>query len=319
MGQKSQPISLRLEKTNRSFDSCWSSDFYYKESLKRQIESQFFIDSILKQIKASSARFFIENFPKKSKITFFFLDPARSRSFRARNFGLPLPGSREKPSASKKSMEKGSLSINSPFVMDRPREKILSINDNLSGSLVLWASIKKISSYQNSQSDKRFILMDQVLVQQFIINKPGSDKTTTGIQKTRNHLPALYKNCYRNRIQDLLSTQFHSQFGLYPIRSISSFQSALFLAEEIVYYLEKRVPFRKIKNSLFRELRYHPEIKGIRLSCSGRVGRIQRAKKDYVKSGQTPLNLFSSKIDFASVYGITPFGLVGIKVWICFA
>ncbi len=31
MGQKSNPIALRLEKTNRSFDSCWYGDYNYAE------------------------------------------------------------------------------------------------------------------------------------------------------------------------------------------------------------------------------------------------------------------------------------------------
>ena len=99
-------------------------------------------------------------------------------------------------------------------------------------------------------------------------------------------------------------------------------QSAIFLAEEIIYYLEKRVPFLKIKNQILREIAQNSFLKGLRITCSGRVGgrskKAQRSKVQVIKYGQTSLHVFSSKIDFASKHAHTAFGLLGIKVWICY-
>lgn len=108
---------------------------------------------------------------------------------------------------------------------------------------------------------------------------------------------------------------------VYPYQSIEEEQTAQFLSEEIAYYLERRVPFRRIKQALMRELqkRY---IEGVRVSCSGRVGgrskKAQRAREESFQWGQTSSHVFSSKLSFASRSALTPFGKVGIKVWICY-
>lgn len=108
---------------------------------------------------------------------------------------------------------------------------------------------------------------------------------------------------------------------MYPYKSIEEEQTAQFLSEEIAYYLERRVPFRRIKQALMREIekRY---IEGVKVSCSGRVGgrskKAQRAREESFQWGQTSSHVFSSKLCFASRSALTPFGKVGIKVWICY-
>jgi small subunit ribosomal protein S3 len=109
--------------------------------------------------------------------------------------------------------------------------------------------------------------------------------------------------------------------AMYPYKSMEEEQTARFLSEEIAYYLERRVPFRRIKQALMRELqkRY---IEGVKVSCSGRVGgrskKAQRSREEGFQWGQTSSHVFSSKLGFASRSALTPFGKVGIKVWICY-
>ena len=94
------------------------------------------------------------------------------------------------------------------------------------------------------------------------------------------------------------------------------------MADEIVYFLEKRVPFRRIKAKISQHLSQNPKIRGLRITCSGRVGgkskKAQRAKTECVKYGQTSLHVFSSQIDFASRTASTVFGSVGVKVWMSY-
>ena len=71
MGQKVNPISLRLQQTNRNFDSCWFNDHNYTHLLNRDIKIQSYINLVLKQLKYPSARFFIQNLPNKIKINVF--------------------------------------------------------------------------------------------------------------------------------------------------------------------------------------------------------------------------------------------------------
>ena len=108
---------------------------------------------------------------------------------------------------------------------------------------------------------------------------------------------------------------------IYPYKSIEEEQTAQFLSEEIAYYLERRIPFRRIKQALMRELE-KKYIEGIKVSCSGRVGgrskKAQRSREGSFQWGQTSSHVFSSKLSFASRSALTPFGKVGIKVWICY-
>ena len=75
MSQKINPISLRLQQTNRFFDSCWYSNNYYTELVCRDIKMQMYLNSILKQLNYPTARLFIQNIPKKLKISIFYFDP----------------------------------------------------------------------------------------------------------------------------------------------------------------------------------------------------------------------------------------------------
>ena len=95
-----------------------------------------------------------------------------------------------------------------------------------------------------------------------------------------------------------------------------------FCQVQIAFFLEKRIPFRRIKNKLLKQLSKISAIRGVRITCSGRVGgkskKAQRSKTECIKYGQTSLHVFSSKIDFSMKTAFTRFGSVGIKVWICY-
>lgn len=141
-------------------------------------------------------------------------------------------------------------------------------------------------------------------------------------EKNINSYQRLGKKTYRKHIENVLSNSFSMNVNLHPIKTYQHYKSALFMAENIVYYLEKRIPFRRIKYNILRDVKKLPFIKGIRIQCSGRIGgrskKAQRAKTETVKYGQTSLHVFSSHLDFVSKKALTSFGLVGIKVWVCY-
>lgn len=130
------------------------------------------------------------------------------------------------------------------------------------------------------------------------------------------------KSKYKNYIQRSLSGLYNLDLEFIPFRVKHDWQSAGFFADEIVYFLERRVPFRRLKNKLLKYISKNSNIRGVRITCSGRAGgkskKAQRAKTECVKLGQTSLHVFSNKIDFASRTAQTSFGSVGIKVWISY-
>ena len=109
---------------------------------------------------------------------------------------------------------------------------------------------------------------------------------------------------------------------LIPFFANYEWQDAGYFADEIIYLLERRVSFRQLKNKILKQLMYNPNIQGVRITCSGRVGgkskKAQRAKVDSLKYGETSLHVFSSKIDFAHRTAHTPLGSTGVKIWICY-
>ena len=89
-----------------------------------------------------------------------------------------------------------------------------------------------------------------------------------------------------------------------------------------MYFLERRISFSRLRNRIARQASMQPFIRGIRITCSGRVGgkskKAQRATQEFIKFGSTGGHVFENRIDFASTSAHTPFGLLGIKVWICY-
>jgi hypothetical protein len=127
---------------------------------------------------------------------------------------------------------------------------------------------------------------------------------------------------YKNYLEYYLGSKSTLALQFIPFQVTQDWQHAGYLADEIVYYLERRVPFRKIRNNIIKYLSQKSTIRGIRITCSGRVGgkskKAQRAKTEYLKFGQTPLHVFSCHIDFAFRTAYTSFGSMGVKVWICY-
>ena len=126
---------------------------------------------------------------------------------------------------------------------------------------------------------------------------------------------------YAYHIESIISSGLKSSCRTFLFRAHNVTQNALFIAEEIVYQLQRRNSFRQIQTKLLQELGNKAAIKGVRVTCVGRIGgrakKAQRARGESFKMGQTSLHLFDSKVSFASKTGLTPFGAVGVKVWVC--
>ena len=134
--------------------------------------------------------------------------------------------------------------------------------------------------------------------------------------------PNLQKSSiYAYHIESIISNRLKSSCKISFFRAQNVAQNALFVVEEIVYQLERRNTFRQIKSKFLQELGNRPAIKGVRVTCVGRIGgrakKAQRARGESFKMGQTSLHLFNSKVSFASKTALTPFGAVGVKVWVC--
>ena len=142
------------------------------------------------------------------------------------------------------------------------------------------------------------------------------------IKKKQIHGSDVTRNSFHSFLEKNLDSIYSASTSIYPVRILQDIQNADFLAGEIVYLLQKRAHFRQIQSLILRKVISNPSIKGIRLSCSGRVGgrskKAQKSKTQSVQWGETSLHVFSSKLDFANKSASTLFGKVGVKVWLCY-
>ena len=92
--------------------------------------------------------------------------------------------------------------------------------------------------------------------------------------------------------------------------------NAQIVGETIARQIEGRVSYKRaVKMAIATAMRMGAE--GIKIKVGGRLGGAEIARSEEIKQGRTPLHTFRMDIDYASVYAMTVYGKIGIKVWIC--
>ena len=91
---------------------------------------------------------------------------------------------------------------------------------------------------------------------------------------------------------------------------------AMIVGETIARQIEGRVSYKRaIKMAISTAMRMGAE--GIKIKAGGRLNGSEIARSEEFKQGRTPLHTFRMDIDYASVYAMTVYGKIGLKVWIC--
>ena len=92
-------------------------------------------------------------------------------------------------------------------------------------------------------------------------------------------------------------------------------RDAQLVAENIALQLENRVSFRRaMKSCMGRTMK--SGAKGIKTSCSGRLGGADMARTELYSEGTIPLQTLRADIDYGFAEADTTYGKVGVKVWI---
>ena len=91
--------------------------------------------------------------------------------------------------------------------------------------------------------------------------------------------------------------------------------NAQLVAENIAAQLEKRISHRRaMKNAMGRAMR--SGAKGIKCTCSGRLGGREIAGVEHYHEGTIPLQTIRADIEYGFAEAATTFGRIGVKVWI---
>lgn len=91
---------------------------------------------------------------------------------------------------------------------------------------------------------------------------------------------------------------------------------AQLVAENIAAQLEKRISFRRAMKQTMSRAMSRPSVKGIKLSCSGRLGGAEIARTEGYHDGSIPLQTMRADIHYGFAEAHTTYGRIGVKVWI---
>jgi small subunit ribosomal protein S3 len=90
---------------------------------------------------------------------------------------------------------------------------------------------------------------------------------------------------------------------------------AQLIAENVCSQLLKRVAFRRaMKRSVSAAMKFGA--KGIKISCSGRLGGAEIARTEWYREGRVPLHTLRADIDYGFFEAKTTYGIIGVQVLI---
>jgi SSU ribosomal protein S3P len=85
---------------------------------------------------------------------------------------------------------------------------------------------------------------------------------------------------------------------------------AQLVAENVALQLERRIAFRRaMKKSVTSSLKFGA--KGIRITCSGRLGGAEMSRTEWYREGRVPLHTLRADIDYGFAEAKTTYGIIG--------
>lgn len=111
-------------------------------------------------------------------------------------------------------------------------------------------------------------------------------------------------------------SKFSTKKVLVDIKEVKRPDSdAQLVAENIAQQLENRISFRRaMKSCMSRAMK--AGAKGIKTSCSGRLGGADMARTEFYSEGTIPLQTLRADIDYGFAEANTTYGKIGVKTWI---
>jgi small subunit ribosomal protein S3 len=115
----------------------------------------------------------------------------------------------------------------------------------------------------------------------------------------------------RHYLEDLIGKKI--QLNIQEIRQPEL--DAYLVARVVAEQMERRIAYRRaMKQALFRTMQ--AGAKGMRITCSGRLGGAEIARRQMMHQGRVPLHTIRADIDYGFTEAQTTLGRIGVKVWI---
>ena len=109
-------------------------------------------------------------------------------------------------------------------------------------------------------------------------------------------------------------TKKQVQLNILEVKNPES--QAQLVAQGVAEQLSNRVAFRRAMRKAIQSAMRQPNVKGIRVQCSGRLGGAEMSRSEFYREGRVPLHTLRADIDYGLYEAKTTFGRIGVKVWI---
>jgi len=92
--------------------------------------------------------------------------------------------------------------------------------------------------------------------------------------------------------------------------------SASLVAKNIAFQIERRSSFRRVAKKAISFVMRDTSVKGVKVSCSGRLSGAEIARTEFFRDGSIPLHKLKADVDYFLAEAHTTYGSIGVKVWI---
>ena len=116
----------------------------------------------------------------------------------------------------------------------------------------------------------------------------------------------------RAELEKLTGKDVH--LNILEVKNIDA--NAQLVAQSIAEQLSGRVAFRRAMRKAIQGAMRQPQVKGIKVVCSGRLGGAEMSRTERYHEGRVPLHTLRAEIDYGTYEAHTTFGRIGVKVWI---
>lgn len=115
----------------------------------------------------------------------------------------------------------------------------------------------------------------------------------------------------RKKLEDLT----HKKIHIDVIEIQNPDLNAYLIGQSIAQQIERRISHKRaMKQAIRRAIK--AGAKGIMITCSGRLGGSDMARRETQREGRVPRHTLRADIDYANVEGLTTFSKIGVKVWV---
>jgi small subunit ribosomal protein S3 len=181
-----------------------------------------------------------------------------------------------------------------------------------------WYADKQYAEYVAEDVSIRKLLakgMERASISKVEIERTR-DRVRVDIHTARPGIVIGRRGAEADRIRGELEKLTRKQVQLNILEVKSPESDAQLVAQGVAEQLSNRVAFRRAMRKAIQSAMRSPQVKGIRVQTSGRLGGAEMSRSEFYREGRVPLHTLRADIDYGFFEARTTFGRIGVKVWI---